>query len=430
MQNLSLTQKYVLLLGFAIFLRLLLMPFFMHMDLLSELRRVHFALEHEVYYPGFNRLTIFYIEKFFLFFTQWFFVDTDILLYLQDPAYSTASETLHFIFVGDPHVYRHVFLFKLPYLVFDLLCAWLVFRFFSGHKSQFFFVAFWLFNPVTIYATYLFGRFEVIFLFFLMATALALKERRLLFAVILFSLAFHSREICLVFVPPFILVMIMEYRAGRVNGAQFLGFLGFTLVLLIAPYLMKHLFNLESAFTRESNVLEVKKGVSGFFNLEYGGIYIYFLIAALGFFSLLNKKHLSAAAIFIFSGLTMIVPFFFGDFKSAHYFTWVLPFLVLAGFYAENIKFPLVVMLVFWVLFWLLNPYGANFTLLLATPVHEAFFGFSTFKQYWNNLVGAHPVLNVIVLKKIFMTMVSAAMLYVLIRIYGQPEVKEAGNAV
>lgn len=423
-RNLPSSKKYILLIGFAVFLRLLLMPFFMHMDLLSELRRIYFALEHEVYYPGFNRITIFYIEKIFLFFTQWFFIDQDTLLFLQDPAHSTATETWHFIFVGDAHVYRHIFLFKLPYLVFDLLCAWLIFRFFKGHKSQFFFVALWLFNPVTLYATYIFGRFEVIFLFFLIATALALKKNRLFLATVLFGLAFHAREIGIVLVPTFALVLIMEYWSCRVSLAKLFGLLSFMLTLLIAPYIAKYLFSLESVFTREANVLEVKKGISGFFGLEFGGTYIYFLVTSLSFFFLLNKRNLNACEVFIFSGLTMITPLFFGDLKSAHYFAWPIPFLILSGYYLNNTKLALTVLSVFWVLFWLLHPNGANFTLLLATPVHEAFFGFGTFKQFWNSLFIGHPILNAAVLKKLFMTIISSAMIYFLIKAHTQPEVR------
>lgn len=419
------SKKYILLIGIAIFMRLLLMPFFMHMDLLSELRRIHFAVDNDVYYPGFNRITIFYIEKFFFFFTQCFFVDKDTLFFLQNPAHSTASETWHFIFVGDAHVYRHIFLFKLPYLVFDLLCALLIFRFFKGHKSQFFFVALWLFNPVTIYATYIFGRFEVIFLFFLIATALALKNNRLLLATVLFGLAFNSREIAVMLVPTFVLVLMMQYRLEKISFKQFLGLAGVLFTLLIAPYLAKYLFSLESVFTREANVLEVKKGISGFFGLEFGGTYIYFLIISLSFFFLLNKKSLAASEIFIFSGLTMILPLFFGDLQSAHYFAWPTPFLILAGYYLNNTKFVLAIMFLFWTLFWLLHPYGANFTLLLATPIHETFFGFSTFEQFWNNLVGGHPVLNTAVLKKLFMTIVSSTMIYFLIKAHTQSETRE-----
>jgi len=84
----TLSQKVILIVAVSILLRLLVMPFFMHMDMLSELTRVNYSMQNGEFYPGFNRLTVFYIESIFYFFTQWFFVNPDVLLFL---AFSLAT---------------------------------------------------------------------------------------------------------------------------------------------------------------------------------------------------------------------------------------------------------------------------------------------------------------------------------------------------
>jgi Gpi18-like mannosyltransferase len=214
LSSISTKQKIVLLILLAVLLRLAIMPFFMHMDMLSEFRRINFSFENNEFYPGFNRLTVFYIEMLFYSVTHFFVVLPEVVLYLPDPAHSTATTTTHFIFAGDNYAYRHIFLFKLPYLIFDLLCGLVVWRYFEGHRLQMFALAFWLFNPVTIYATYFFGRFEVISIFFLLATALALKQEKLILASIAFGLALNCREINLIFLPAFGLLMLNGLRSN------------------------------------------------------------------------------------------------------------------------------------------------------------------------------------------------------------------------
>ena len=55
-----------LLILIGITLRLLIMPFFAHIDLFSEFRRVVYSISNDIYFPQQNRLVTFYIEYFFL----------------------------------------------------------------------------------------------------------------------------------------------------------------------------------------------------------------------------------------------------------------------------------------------------------------------------------------------------------------------------
>ena len=393
------------------------MPFFMHMDLLSEFIRVNYVVENWSFYPSFNRLVIFYVESFFYQITQWFVVNPDILLHLSDPKFSTASTTQHFIFVGDPHVYRHIFLFKLPYLVFDLLCARLIWCYFVGHQRQVMATTLWLFNPVTIYSTYIFGRFEVISLFFLLWTAVSLKNHRWLIASVMLGLAINSREINLIFIPAFFIALISQWRLDNISNIECVSCGLVICFSVMFPYIIESIFSLEPLFTKEANVLEISGGLSSFFESKYSFLYLFFFLTAISYFSLIDNKVLSPDQLFVMASICIILPFFIDNFRSAHYFSWAIPFLVLACMHTQRLVFPIFCLFAFWVLYWMLNPAGAHFTPLLATPIHESLFGLGNLLSAWQNEFSTHAILNANTLKDLFMTLTAACMSVILIRV-------------
>ncbi|MBT8114303.1 MAG: hypothetical protein KJP04_02925, partial [Arenicella sp.] len=407
-------QKLILMLLIAVLIRLAAMPFFMHMDLLSEYRRINYAFDNWSFYPGFNRLTIFYIESLFYMFTKWFVVDPQLLLNLPDPAHSVASVTTHFIFTGDPHVFRHLFIFKLPYLVFDLLAALLIWRYFDGHRLQTVALALWLFNPVTLYASYFFGRFEVISLFFLIWTALCLKQNKLLLAAVVFGLALNCREINLVLVPVFALLLFNCWKQRTASLSVLATSAAVVVFFLCLPYLIEILFNVEPLFTRETGVLSVSKGVSAFFDSQIGSIYPYFVISIVCFFALTITNFDDPSELYLVGGLSMLLPLFMIGFTSAHYFSWAVPFLILAACHRQNLLLPILVLLLAWVFFWLFNPVGAHFTPLLATPIHEAFFGYNNFQGYYHSIFPDQQIFTPALLRDLFFSICVASMITVL----------------
>lgn len=201
-------QFLILALGIAVVLRLCLMPFFAHVDLFSEARRLFYVLENGYYFDQGHRLVVYYIEMVFTAFSMLFINVTDGLFHLNDPTQSTSDLVDYGFFLSDPNVYRHLFFFKLPYLLFDVATAIVIWRFIDNPVHKKIAILIWLFNPITLFATYIFGRFEVISLFFLAITALQLKYHRVFFASFLFALSLHCREINLLFAPFFLLAII------------------------------------------------------------------------------------------------------------------------------------------------------------------------------------------------------------------------------
>jgi len=231
-----------------------------------------------------------------------------------------------------------------------------------------------------------------------------------------FGLAINCREINLIFLPAFVLAIVTQWRANALETAKasLCGLIVFFFLAL--PYLIEFIFSVEPVFKGAANVVEVSGGISSFFDLKMGFIYPFFLIVAVCYFFLIDNRTFSSEQIFVVASLSVVLPFFLGDFRSAHYFSWAVPFLVLACYHAQKLVLPVVALFFFWVLYWLLNPVGAHFTLLLATPIHESFFGFESFLRFWQSHFSKHPVFSGLTLKDLFLTLTTASMMVILFR--------------
>lgn len=77
-----------------------------------------------------------------------------------------------------------LFLLKAPFMVFDFAALWVLGKLFEDKDKGFFAQILWLFNPVTIYASYMVSQFDVVLVFFvLLALVFYSKQRTLLSAV-------------------------------------------------------------------------------------------------------------------------------------------------------------------------------------------------------------------------------------------------------
>ncbi|MCD6225797.1 hypothetical protein J7J95_01810 [bacterium] len=154
---------FILLVG--IFIRVLLMPFFAHGDIIAVHRRVgkivcqgDSLLNYSA--PGAHLFEAVFAKLF----TP--FVSCHLLAGLQTNFYQ------------PPFLNRMLFFFKLPYLLFELGFWWVVFEIFKNknEKVKKRLAVFLAFNPVIIYSVYLFGRFETYQIFFSMVLIWTLNK--------------------------------------------------------------------------------------------------------------------------------------------------------------------------------------------------------------------------------------------------------------
>jgi hypothetical protein len=166
-----------LLLGLGI--RLLLMPFTMHSDILDQYWRAHWISHHGVLnLPdlmisrfGFPSAPIYVAD---LAHGLWLllvrpllpdihrlFLDTPEAMVILTDLGGHQRAVLHFLASG-PAAWWALFLFKLPYLVLDFAALGLLLGLVSEERARRTLVAFWMLNFVSIFTLYVWGRYDVL----------------------------------------------------------------------------------------------------------------------------------------------------------------------------------------------------------------------------------------------------------------------------
>lgn len=106
-------------------------------------------------------------------------------------------------YARTPEIFRAFALFKLPYLGLDILSAWLILKIVGRDPRAIRPVKLWLFNPIIIFVTYMFGRFDIMAVPFFLASVLSLKHRKTALAAVLFGMCPAIRFYYILFVPAF-----------------------------------------------------------------------------------------------------------------------------------------------------------------------------------------------------------------------------------
>jgi len=382
-RSLNNRQFFVLALGLAVILRLLLMPFFAHVDLFSEYRRVIYVLENGHYFDNAHRPLVFYIEMFFVWLSKLFISFSDEVFQLADPKQSVSSLLDYGFFLSDPNIFRHLFFFKLPYLLFDIATAVVIWRFIDKPEHKKIALLLWLFNPLTLFSTYIFGRFEVISLFFLAATALQLKHDQLFRASALFGLSLLCREINVLYTP-FLLLALIDFKDYAVRNVLMVAVSSIiiALIYLLPAWLMTRLGGNLTLFV-DPNVSQSGEALKKLLSLGYYWFYpIIIGLAALTIYAweIGDRSHAEryvvccAVALFIYFGFNV---------HSVHYTAWLVIFPVLSLQYGKRVVLPFVVLSFAWVVLWLLKTDTGVFTLFLAAPLSSDFIGMGHFPSFF-----------------------------------------------
>nr|MCK4929947.1 hypothetical protein [Nanoarchaeota archaeon] len=117
-------------------------------------------------------------------------------------------------FLSQPLVFLRIFLLKLPYLLFDLGVLFMLPLFFKRQEHKKFAFLFWLFNPVVLIVSFVFGTRDIICVFFIILAFYLLYKERFFLGTLLLCIAILSKFQAL-FVAPFIIIFILKNR-GRI----------------------------------------------------------------------------------------------------------------------------------------------------------------------------------------------------------------------
>jgi len=121
-------------------------------------------------------------------------------------------------FLSAGPVFLKIFMMKFPYLIFDLLILFLLPLLFSRNEDKRLAFLFWLFNPISFMASFIFGTYDVAVLFFVVLGLLCLSRNRIYLgasAIVFASLLKPYFAMLL----PFVLLHIIK-KAGRLRWKQ------------------------------------------------------------------------------------------------------------------------------------------------------------------------------------------------------------------
>lgn len=137
---------------------------------------------------------------------------------------------------------------KLPYIVFDLLVAYILLKLFSQKDSALLAVSLWIFNPINLYATYMMGQFDIIPTFFTLLSFYFISKDKLNLAAL--SL---GGGIAFKLYPVFLLIPFLFL--GKTFFDKFkLGILAvLPYVLSILPYISSSSFRSTALFANQSS---------------------------------------------------------------------------------------------------------------------------------------------------------------------------------
>ena len=138
-----------------------------------------------------------------------------------------------------PGINSILFLSKMPYLLFDVLSAFLFLHLFSDKTKGLTAFKLWMINPVVIAVSYAYGQFDIFVVFFMILSLFFLKKGKFSLAIFALSLGAVFKVVTLAFLP----LIIISYwkQMNRKNLFTKLAKLGAIILigalpLLILPY--------------------------------------------------------------------------------------------------------------------------------------------------------------------------------------------------
>ena len=398
----------------AILLRIILMPFFGHVDVLSEARRIFFWDQQGIYFDDISRNATALFQLLFYKVSSLFIADENALFFHENMRNSTANPVEYFEFVSNDSIFRVLFIIKLPFFVADLVTAWCVYLYCERDYGARRATLLWLYNPMVLFAVYIFARFESIPIMFCALSLLAIKRERLVLAAIAVGLCINSREIFIFLGPVFIAMMFSRGAAKYSLMSRLLA----SAIVLFAVAVSVQLISLTGssldAFGRDVTSIATEGRVDNLFRFIVGSFLmfpmIYFVILL---YTWNNDAPIKDQSVVMFA--LVIISFFVFSSHTAHYVSWMALFPCI--YYARNplLLKPMLMLFVTWFIYNLSITDIGVFTTFLASPLSINFAGLPNFPQMYHAL-GLSKSLDLQTFARLWSTFFRAALIYLAVQ--------------
>ena len=350
--------KYLLI---GLFLRFLFLPFFFQVDILSSYTRAAGQLFETVpETPAVIQLVIHWFHVFFLKTIVQIIPNLKTILEIS-------NEHIQWLtFAGDNEVFRMLSLIKFPYFIFDLACAFLLLRFTKDTKTNLKVFKHWMINPIVIFVTYIFARFDVVPLFItILALYFAMKDRKYI-SILLLVISIVMR-----FFPVLILPFLIIYLAKNKKDYVIFSLLGIS--GLLALEIGSRIISGSSALFKLLNsqhftfLIALKWGMEGL-HVYLIPLVIFFTLIIISFFEISDK---SFSNLLKYSLIAFLLWFSFGYYHP-QYLLWTIPFLIFQ--FVENDRIFYYHILQVLIIPFILLYWGQLVTTFLFVPIDSKFF--------------------------------------------------------
>ena len=381
------TSQLLFLFILGLLIRLILAPITYHSDLLAYdfarevLYTGHVATFYD-YLPslpdGNPLLAIYPMNQFNYPPSVYFFLGTTTFLSTYFIPYEFHQQFLFSVkdTFGNPVLFFHLFLLKLQFFFFDFGTAFLLMQFVKEKKKKLVAFGLWILNPVTLYASFMMGQFDIIPVFFtVLSLYLLLKyssgENKWLYYSSLALGVGAAFKIWPLLLLPVLLAFIPHWKERVIAGIFAIG----VYVLPILPFLTSSGFRstaLVANQTQKSLVAQIP--VSG------GESILLFIVSMIFFYLVFFYRKGKLENIWQRYMSILLVFFVFTHFHP-QWFLWLSPFLVFELLYNRGKHLIVVLLLLFAVkgMIFLFEP-GLNIQLFV--PIFPAIYdGPSIFQQ-------------------------------------------------
>ena len=297
--------------------------------------------------------------------------------------------------VEDPSIFKYLVVLKLPYLILDIVIAFLLMRFFENKEDKKKAFVYWLFNPFTIVMIYVFSNVDIFPVILTILAFLMIKRQKLFSASLLLGVASGFKLYPLLFVP-------FLFLAGRSLKEKFI-FAATPIItfgLIILPFI-------SGAFFQSALVSGLTTGI---FTADFTTL----ALSILFFYAVTIDKKLS---LFNYWLALFLIIFSFTLFHI-QWLLWIAPFLVILSIKKPSLS---------WLIFFL----GI---VAFAIPVlyQDRYMSFSLFRIYstWYDLLPTpftiiQKVYDPTNLQTVFHSVLAAGSLVMIYKIFKERYLKE-----
>src|SRR3989304_3374399 len=333
----------------GILIRLVFLPFFFQRDLLSTYQRA--AETISTGNLGYDNLQFIsnMIHSVYLFIMRSIFPAINELfstLLVKDTWISWLS------FNSAYNVFTTLTLFKLLYLIFDIVCMFLILRLSFDNKPekklQVF--KFWIFNPIIIFVLYIFARHDIIAVFVPLIALLLAKKDRKYWAIIILGLAVALRFFPILILPVLVLYLVRskkDYIILSLAGVSGIAALEILFRFCFGTGVIFPLLNAQHFEYLLTPRLDLVAG-------SHGSIFIFIAVYIVIILSFLHIKKKSFDILLNYCAIIYLA--YLGIcFFHPQYMIWVVPFLIIifvrrkSLLYYHWVQFALLmVLLIYW----------------------------------------------------------------------------------